>query len=134
MATEHTDVVKFASAGDIAARFTGNDWGEPHSGARLAKSFVDGPFSQVAGRHRTVAVAVMAIEVAVEDYLESLRPMPAQQMALAAHVLRLSRARIADLIANDSSGARRIKEALATIEVQAARGRPRCERPFGWSG
>jgi hypothetical protein len=122
MAPEDADVVKFASAGDITARLTGNDWGDLHSGAKLARSFVDGPFSQVAGRHRSTAIAAMAIELAVEDYLQSLRPMPAQPMALIARALHLSRGRIADLIADDSSGADKIKQALARIEDQAAQG------------
>jgi hypothetical protein len=50
MAAEHADLVTFAGADEITARFIGTDWGEPHSGAALAKSFIDGPFSQVAGR------------------------------------------------------------------------------------
>jgi hypothetical protein len=122
VATEDADVVRLASAANIIARFTGTDWGEPHSGAQLAKSFVDGPFSQVAGRHRPTAVAVMAIELAIEDYLTSLRHMPAPPMALIARALHLSRGRIAELIADDSLGASRIREALARIDDQAVRG------------
>lgn len=116
------DVVKFASASDIAARFAGNDWGEPNSGAALAKSFVDGPFSQVAGRERSASVAVLAIELAIEDYLESLGDAPAQPKAVFARALHLSRGRIADLVAKDSSEANKIKEALAEIEDKAANG------------
>jgi hypothetical protein len=114
------ELVTFACAADITTRFTGTDWGEPHSGAVLAKAFVEGPFSQVVGRERTAIEAVVAIEVAVDDYLKSLGDVSAHRRAIAARALHLSKVRIADLIAGDSSGASKIKEALAEIENRAA--------------
>lgn len=50
MTAKTAEVVKCASAADIAARFAGDDWGEPHSGAMLAKSFIRGPFHSYVAR------------------------------------------------------------------------------------
>jgi hypothetical protein len=112
MEGKDAELLTFACAADTTARFTGADGGEPHSGRALAKSFVKGPFSQVVGRERTAIEAVVAIEVAADDYMKSLGDVAAQGRAIASRALHLSKARIAGLIAEDSSGASRIKEAL----------------------
>lgn len=122
MAAETAGLVRFASSADITARFTGADWGEPHSGAVLAKAFVDGRFTRGAGRDRPAAVAAMAIELAIEEYLKSLGPMPARPRAAIACALHLRRGRIADLIAEDWREANKVKEALTRIEDWAAHG------------
>lgn len=106
--------VRLADADTIRSRFASPEWGEPHSGDRLAKTL-----GRDAGAVKAALGVVMVMELAVADYAISLGSASA---VLVLGPLSMRKGQIADIITATPEDAAAVRAALAVAETHAEEG------------
>lgn len=109
--------VQVADAATITARFTSPAWGESNSGNYLANKFTNGPFSRVAGETKPALGVVMAIELALYDYVDSLQGMPEMAVRATSMDIQSRKDDIAQILGADAESCRAIQDTFAAIRT-----------------